>query len=649
MEAKGNVDKIAAEHREKLELAAFRKIVMAINSQIGDLDRVVDVILTRACELISANHGSLVLIQPDKQLRIVSVVGSDWTPEKQACSLKVGDGITGRVASTGNPYFCNDTKADPYYFPLFENVSSELAVPVISQGDILGLINIDSEEKDAFTDHDLQLLQNFADHAAIAIENARQFASARLAREEWRQIFETHPDGMVVCDQQFRVQRVNSAFLNMFDLLAKETFHQPLGEVFAKTPAFQANGLWRERLRQRGSVEQRIRAPGGGRSFQLRGHSATLNQQSVYILTVRETTKQDELQEKVHQSEKLASLGQMVAGVAHELNNPLQSIVGFAELMAKNPESSKLYQHLALVHQESSRAAQIVKTLLLFSRSQPPSLSECHLGDLVRKTVADWREANPHTDMELEIELATGNSCINADEFQIQQVIHNLLTNAAQAIFSVHREFPAEVLVRVRAVERKAWISIIDNGPGILPHHLSRIFDPFFTTKPSGKGTGLGLSICYSIIKEHQGRIWCESQPGEGAIFNIELPVHTNDSVQPQLPITTTPQISARHMLLIDDEQSIGLLLSEILQNEGIQTDFVMDAREAQRLVLDRHYDLILCDLKMPIMNGKEFYAWLKAEHPGLANRIIFATGDVASEHADLTDGDRNVMILYKP
>lgn len=231
------------------ELAALRKIIIAINSNIGDLDSVLNLILTNACDLIDARHGSLMLLQPENQsLRIAAVVGADWTPEKQACLLGFGEGITGRVAATGEPYLCLDTKTDQHYFPLFENVVSELAVPVISQGKVLGVINFDSERMAAFTSGDMEMLSLLADHAAIAIENARQYGMTRASRERWLRIFDALPVAAAVCDPDFLIEWGNKRFWEMFNISSQTGIGNSFGEVIQTFGVPKPNETWKECL-----------------------------------------------------------------------------------------------------------------------------------------------------------------------------------------------------------------------------------------------------------------------------------------------------------------------------------------------------------------------------------------------------------------
>lgn len=623
---------------------------MAINSQLDDLSQVVHIILTKACELVQADHGSLVLIHPQNQsLEIVAVVGQDWTPEKQKCTLRLGQGITGQVAVSGKPYLCNDTSTDPFYFPLFPGVTSELAVPVISRGKLLGLINIDSFLPNAYSPADVEILCMLADHAAIALEKAHRFASEQSARQEWEQIFEAIHDGLIVCDERFDVQRVNRGFLSMFDFKPEQVLQRSASEVLKGLDFFQSGTGWWQRILQEGRGEQKARNPENGRSFLLSATHTTLNEQSVYLVTLRETTRQDELQEKVHQSEKLACLGQMIAGVAHELNNPLQTVIGFSELLSHTQGDERKGDQLRLIHQEAQRACRLVKTLLLFSRSQSPEMGDVPVNAFMERALDNWQKLYQTRSVELVLSLPEEHSYIMADRFQIEQVLYNLLNNAQQAMQNFRTRADAKIEVTASLTPQYVRLQVKDNGPGIQAEHLPRIFDPFFTTKKQGAGTGLGLAICYSIVIRHGGHIWCESEVGKGTSFLIEFARHRN-VVRPVKPaIIQRTHLHNRRALVIDDEPTIGVLISEILRSENAQAESVTDAREALRLLELNRYDVIICDLKMPLMNGQQFYINVRQKHFKMATRVIFATGDLETEYKEFLQREGPFEIVNKP
>jgi two-component system NtrC family sensor kinase len=241
------------------------------------------------------------------------------------------------------------------------------------------------------------------------------------------------------------------------------------------------------------------------------------------IISVRDVTTEKKLEQQIIQSERLAAMGQMIGGFAHELNNPLTSILGMAELLQENETSEGARKQLAVLHKEARRAAEIVQNLQYFARPPAPGRSQVNLNELVQRTVQmqayPLRKSNVTVDFLQEPNIPA----IIADPNQLMQVFLNLLLNAEQAI----RESREKGTIRVRMGRKgdSVWIVFQDDGPGIAPENLTHIFDPFFTTKRPGRGTGLGLSICKTVLREHGGNIEAASAPDGGAVFTITLPV----------------------------------------------------------------------------------------------------------------------------
>jgi len=338
-------------------------------------------------------------------------------------------------------------------------------------------------------------------------------------------------------------------------------------------------------------------------------------------------------QAQLIQSEKLSAVGQFVAGIAHELNNPLTVVIGFSDLLLSTPMDPKHKDHLDRIAKSATRCHKIVNSLLGFSRQHEPERKSVRLNtlaDAVVEIVAyDLRTSNIALVKQYQPDLPP----ILGDFHQLQQVVLNIISNARQATEAYRRD--GQITVRTGCSDTHAWLRIKDNGPGMTKEVLGRIFDPFFTTKPQGKGTGLGLSLSYGIMQEHKGRIHAESQPGEGTEFILELPLP--DAGMPALAHAgSTPPIKPKpaslHVLVVDDEESILHLIREILHSDGYQVTAVSSGQEAFELINRNHYDVIISDWKMPGLNGINLYQELLEKNPVAAGKMLFMTGDIIKE-----------------
>ena len=339
-------------------------------------------------------------------------------------------------------------------------------------------------------------------------------------------------------------------------------------------------------------------------------------------------------QAQLMQSEKLSAVGQFVAGVAHELNNPLTSVIGFSELLQATSTDPKQKDQLSRIASSALRCHKIVHSLLGFSRQHEPERKLVNLhevADAVLEIVSyDMRVNN----VALVREYAERLPFLLGDSHQLQQVVLNIVSNARQALETFRRD--GHIVVRTGCTDTQVWLRIIDNGPGISPENLKKIFDPFFTTKPQGKGTGLGLSLSYGIVQEHRGSIRAESQPGVGTEFILEFPIaeppsapvlYRSNSVPP-LP----PKSRSLRMLVIDDEESILSLMQDILRSEGHHVDAAGSGQAALELILQHDFDVIVSDWKMPGLDGMNLYQELLTRKPEAARRMLFMTGDVIKD-----------------
>src|SRR5436190_2273060 len=347
-------------------------------------------------------------------------------------------------------------------------------------------------------------------------------------------------------------------------------------------------------------------------------------------------TRLETTQAQLVQSEKLSAIGEFVAGVTHELNNPLTSLLGFSDLLQHTPVDEKQKRYIDRISNSARRCQKIVQSLLGFARQHAPERKATNVNELVEAVIEIMAYEMRTSNIEVVKHLDPTLPLVLVDTHQVQQVFLNLVNNARQAM-EAHQ---SSGLLRIRTESNydRVRITFQDNGPGISEENLNKIFDPFFTTKEAGKGTGLGLSLSYGIIQEHGGTIRVESKIGMGAMFTIEFPAHnpalTSSEETAAAVMVQTPKGHGKRVLVIDDEEGILDFVAEVLNADGFQVDTARDGEAALKQLRQKQYDLALCDWKMPGLNGQKLYERVRVEDPVTARRFIFMTGDVINDRA---------------
>jgi len=366
----------------------------------------------------------------------------------------------------------------------------------------------------------------------------------------------------------------------------------------------------------------------------------------------RDVTGDRQIQSKLLQTEKMAALGQLVSGIAHELNNPLTTIMGYAQLLLGHGLLPPQFSEATKVFQEAERARRIVKNLLYVARENKPERTRVNLNEIVERTLALRSYELKVENIVVECELARDLPETVGDPYQLQQVVLNLLVNSEQSLLQGRGQ--GRVWIRTQQTPAaKISLEVSDDGPGIPPEIASRIFDPFFTTKPSGEGTGLGLSIVYGIVQQHDGEVTFESQPGAGAKFLVELPVIVlPEAERPRAlaaPMGQSCTVPAGRILVVEDESTVAQLIVDVLREEGHQVEAAVDSQDGLTRISRAHYDLVICDLRMPRLDGPAFYEALVAAGSPVQNRIIFITGDTLAPRTLEFLEPRALPYLAKP
>jgi len=382
--------------------------------------------------------------------------------------------------------------------------------------------------------------------------------------------------------------------------------------------------------------------------------NADLTRVEALVRNVSERRKLEDqgrdLNHQLLQAEKMAALGQTVSGVAHELNNPLATILTWAERLAAQPVDANTKRGLETILSESERAAKIVRNLLTFARKRNTTRSVVDLNGIVRETLAlrayEQRVSNVTT---LEA-LASGLPQVFTDPHQVKQVLLNLIINAEQAMLTANGH--GTLITRTWYDDRREMVvlEINDDGPGVPQEAQTRIFDPFFTTKTVEKGTGLGLTVAYAIVQEHGGHIRVSSKPGAGASFFVSFPAAASTRIPSPAPTHGPPEaVAGSAVLVVEDETALAVAVADALTDAGYRVERAADGQEALERVAAEVFDLVICDLKMPRVDGPSFYRVLSNIKPALARHVIFVTGDVAGTDAEQFLTETGCRWLPKP
>jgi two-component system, NtrC family, sensor kinase len=385
-----------------------------------------------------------------------------------------------------------------------------------------------------------------------------------------------------------------------------------------------------------------------------------LHRQSLYDDLQTQIEALRAAQTRLVQSEKLAAVGELVAGVSHELNNPLTSVLLYAQLIQQQNIPPELALSAEKIASEAIRAASIVRGLLDFARQRPAERKPSSINDILQKCIDLIAYELRSNSIQWVLDLSPALPITMVDPHQLQQVFINVLNNSWQAMCATHKQGLLRITTGIgpstffagRADEPDMIrITIQDNGPGIPRELLLRIFDPFYTTKPDGQGTGLGLSICHGIIAEHDGHIWAESEVGQGATIFIELPIVSLEVIHPPVekPIADTPPSAVARILIVDDEISVLDVLTLALQRKGYSVETASDGTKALARLYRNPYDVIVCDIRMPELNGPDFYWQIQEKDPDLAKRVIFTTGDMLNPATRRFIDETGNQLLAKP
>jgi PAS domain S-box-containing protein len=519
--------------------------------------------------------------------------------------------------------------------------------------------------------------RNLLDHPAVLgiVVNFRDITERKRAEEalrasetRYRLLAENVRDVIWAMDMDLRFTYVSPSVQYLGDRTAEEVMSMSLGQLLTLSSQELAMGVFAEELAIANTTPQ---DPGRSRTLEvefIRRDGSTIWAElrmsfmrdsagrPVGILGVmRDITERKkaeeerrEFEQKAQLASHLASVGELSAGVAHEINNPLTGVIGYAELLMQEDVPKNVRDDLKIIHDGAKRVADIVKGLLTFARQSKPERIIVDINQVI-EVVLRLRAYELRTNnIKVTTNLAPDLPLTVADPSQLQQVFLNLIINAEMEMKLAHGK--GKLIIKAEQVDNDIRISFKDDGPGIAEENLVRIFDPFFTTREAGKGTGLGLSICHGIVTEHGGRIYAESKLGKGGTFTVELPI-VDEKRRPKQakPASKQKKVTGAKILVVDDEPVVRRLLSHVLTEEGHEVEATDDGEDALNRIKGNKYSLILLDMKLPGMSGSQLYKRIQEIESSLAKRVVFITGDVMGADTEAILARTGVPCITKP
>ena len=520
--------------------------------------------------------------------------------------------------------------------------SAAIFAPLITKEQAIGvLICSDDSRERRFSQEEISRAETLAHQAAIALENARLFQVVSRSQKEWETTFDAMQDCVSVHDTSGKVIRANVALARRLKTIPQKVIGKYCSELYSTVGPDGPRCGHVGSLQSEGLIVEEVELPEMGGTFQVSVGPwyDKNNRLAGSIHVAKDISNEKLLQQQLIQSEKLSAIGELISGIAHELNNPLTGVMGYSQLLQMRGDlDERARDSLVKINNLATRCQKIVQNLLSFARKQKPERTLTSVNEILERTVELRSYELQVNNIAILLELDPQLPRTIADKHQLQQVFLNVITNAEQAMLETKGRGKLGIRTRSDTAGGRVVIEITDDGPGIPEQHLTRIFDPFFTTKEVGKGTGLGLSLAYGIIKEHAGNIYARSKLGEGSTFVIELPVIGDLHEGARLPEELVPQalhfenlVRGKRILVVDDEKYILDFFVEVFQMYPVDVDTACDGRAALDMMQLHEYDLIVTDFKMPQMSGRELFEWIKEHRPHLASRIVFVTGDTVS------------------
>jgi two-component system NtrC family sensor kinase len=626
-EAEAKADQLAVQVDRRIsELFSLQELSYVLSESI-QLDRVVDQVAKYAARFLQADGAVVVLVEMEgRMLRVVAASGTLESLLGQV-SEDSESALVRFAIGRDRIEVAQETETSTVNLIGSVRVRSAAVAPLRAQGITMGALAVTDRRGGSFTTEDLWLLSTVATNASVVLANSRLYEMVRRSEEEWETAFNALAEGIAVVGPAGAILRANRALAALAELPESDLVGRNFCELLPGA-AEAVGGLIDAAYRKEKTTPLVLRLEHTNRVLRLTASPLPGAEPGSVVLLIEDVTEQRMLEAQIIQNDKMASIGQLVSGVAHELNNPLTSIAGLAELLLERPPHPEFpREHLRVIHDQAERAGRIVRNLLTFARKGVAEKTAVDLNDVVTRTsLLIVYELQLHG-IELDSELSPEPVVVLGDRYELQQVLLNLVTNAVQAVGALEPGKPRRITLCTSRADGEAVLRVRDNGPGVPQHLTPYLFTPFFTTKAPGEGTGLGLSLSYGLVTAHDGALTYEPPPEGGAEFRVTLPLVDAEPPAPLLeePLPTQKCPAARRILVVDEDPAVHRLLSALFAPEGHAVESVRSGEQALRLAREGEYDLIIADVRMAAGAAEPFAHALLDVCPEARGRLVVA------------------------
>jgi two-component system, NtrC family, sensor kinase len=625
-EARAKCDQLATQLDRRIsELFSLQELSYVLSESI-QLERIAEQVTKYAARFLQADGALMVLREGESRaLRVVAASGtlqpllgkvSDDDPDSLVRLALARDRI--EVAEGG--------AAPGVHLFAGTLVRSAAVTPLRAQGITMGALAVADRQGGPLGTEDLWLFSTVATNASVVLANSRLYEMVRRSEEEWETAFNALTEGIAVVGPTGDVLRANRALAALADLHEHEIVGQNFSEMlFGESDAIA--GLIESAYRGERTAPLVIRPEHTHRVLRLTAAPLASSHPGTVVILVEDVTEQRALEAQIIQSDKMASIGQLVSGVAHELNNPLTSIAGLTELLLERPRPEFPREHLRVIHDQAERAGKIVRNLLTFARKGVPEKTAVDLNDVVvRTSLLIVYELQLHG-IELESDLSSEPPVVLGDRYELQQVLLNLVTNAVQAVSGLAPGRLRRITLSTTRSEGEAVLRVCDSGPGVRKDLIPYLFTPFFTTKAPGEGTGLGLSLSYGLVKAHEGVLEYHPASQGGAEFKIRLPLFESDEASPIIAAENAEngRRPRRRILVVDEDPAVHRMLSALFTPEGYAVEAARTGEQGLKLAREREYDLIITDARVAAGTTELFAGALLDALPEARGRLLVA------------------------